>query len=163
MKEDLMFCSLGNGISVCDRNREEHGDYKTVAHIRYNRQVNFYDKHLSAEAIKSVERFAKYNNSSASGTQPYPVLKPVEFSQIDVIELKGIFKPVLEPYPQFAGSTLEVATFPECGKTIIHSTKEVCLFFRDYYRYMVTDLSPREDSWILIIYDKADDNSQEYI
>lgn len=163
MKEDLMFCSMGNGISVCDRNREEHGDYKTVAHIGYNRQVNYYDKHLSAAAIKSIEGFAGYRNSSASGTQLYPVLKPVEFSKINVIELKGIFQAALEAHPQFAGATLEVSTFPVCGKTIIHSTKEVCLFFRDYYRYMVTDLSPREDSWILIIYDKADDNSQEYI
>lgn len=160
MKEDLMFCSMGNGISVCDRNREEHGDYKTVAHIGYNRDVTYYDRKMSQEAVDGIERFARYNNSSASGTQPYPVLKPVEFSKIDVIELKGIFKPALAPYPQFAGATLEVATFPVCGKTIIHGTKEVCLFFRDYYRYMVTDLSPREDSWILIIYDKANDNSQ---
>lgn len=163
MKEDLIFCSMGNGVSVCDRNREEHSDYRTVAHISRGRKVTYYDKNLPRETVRSIDWYAKYGNASASATQLRPVLKPVEFSQMDVSKLERIFKTALEPYPQFTGATPEAATFPACGKTIIHSTKEVCLFFRDYYRYMVTDLSPREDSWILVIYDRANDNSQGYI
>lgn len=158
MKEDLMFCSMGNGITVCDRNREKHCDYKTVAHIGYNRDITYYDRKMSPEAVGCIERFAKYNNSPASQTQPYPVLKPVEFSKMEVSELEGLFKPLLEPYLQFAGAKLEVATFPACGKTIIYSRKEVCLFFREYYGYMVTDLSPLADCWLFILYDQANTN-----
>ena len=33
MKEDLMFCHLGNGVTVCDRQRRKYGDYMKVAHI----------------------------------------------------------------------------------------------------------------------------------
>lgn len=158
MKEDLMYCCLGNGISVCDRNREEDSDYRTVAHIGYNRDVTYYDRKMSREALRSIERYAKYGNASASVTQLRPALKPVKFSQMDVSELKGIFQAALEPYPQFTGATPEVATFPACGKTIIHSTKEMCLFFREYYGYMSTGLSPRKESWIFILYDRANTN-----
>lgn len=158
MKENLMFCSLGNGISICDRNREEHCDYKTVAHIAYNRDITYYDKKMSQEAVDCIEGFAKYNNSSASQTQPYPVLRPVKFSKMDVNELEGLFKLLLEAYPQFAGAKLEVATFPACEKIIIYSTKEVCAFFGEYYGYMSTDFSPLENCWIFILYDQTNTN-----
>ncbi len=36
MKEDLFFASLGNGVTVWDRNRQEFGDAKIVAHITGN-------------------------------------------------------------------------------------------------------------------------------
>ena len=42
-KYDLMFGCLGNGITVCDRSREEHGDYKTIAHIDPCGAVQFYE------------------------------------------------------------------------------------------------------------------------
>ena len=29
---DLMFCCLGNGTSVCNRAKEEYGDYQNIAH-----------------------------------------------------------------------------------------------------------------------------------
>ena len=43
MKEDLMFCHLGNGVTVCDRQRRKYGDYMTVAHISYNRKIRYYE------------------------------------------------------------------------------------------------------------------------
>lgn len=63
MKEDLMFCSMGNGITIADRNQEKYSDYKTVAHIGYNRDITYYDKKMTREAVNCIERFAKYNNS----------------------------------------------------------------------------------------------------
>ncbi len=44
MERNLMFCSLGNGISVCDTLHEESGDYVNVAHINRHRRVTFYKR-----------------------------------------------------------------------------------------------------------------------
>ena len=40
---DLMYGWLGNGVTVFDLSREEHGDYKTVAHIDPCGAVMFYE------------------------------------------------------------------------------------------------------------------------
>jgi hypothetical protein len=40
--ENLMFGHLGNGVTVCDRNRLKHNDYMNVAHIDYHRNVKYY-------------------------------------------------------------------------------------------------------------------------
>lgn len=74
-KEDLIFCHLGNGVSVCDRLRKEHEDYMEVAHISYERTVTYYNS-ISDESRERIERFALYGNINMSVTQPYPVLKP---------------------------------------------------------------------------------------
>lgn len=52
---DLMFCCLGNGITVCDRNREEHGDYKNVAHIAAWGGLRIYDPYLKCD-LTAMER-----------------------------------------------------------------------------------------------------------
>lgn len=153
MKEDLMFCSLGNGITICDRNREEHADYKTVAHIGYNRDITYYDKKMSEEAIACIERFAKYNNSSVSQTQPYPVLKPVEFSKINVQELKGIFGTVLSSH--FKEVNIEVVSFIDANYITIMTDKATCEFLARYYRYMKTGIKEGKHHWIFTMYDKA--------
>ena len=75
-KEDLMFCHLGNGITVCDRTKKEHGDYLTVAHISCNRSVTYYAP-LSQKAKERIEKFAATDNMTSSATQPYLVLKPI--------------------------------------------------------------------------------------
>lgn len=157
MKEDLMFCSLGNGITICDRNREEYCDYKIVAHISYNRDITYYDKKMSSQAVACIERFARYNNSSASQTQPYPVLKPVEFSKIDVQELKGIFTRVLgfKFKPQV---NIEVASFTDADYITVMADKKICEFLTRYYRYMKTEIKEGEYHWIFTMYDKANTN-----
>lgn len=73
-KEDLIFCYLGNSVSVCDRLRKEHGDYMEVAHISYERTITYYNS-ISDESRKKIERFALYGNINMSVTQPFPVLK----------------------------------------------------------------------------------------
>lgn len=56
---DLMFCCLGNGLTVCDRNRTEGNDYKNVAHIANFGGVKLYDKTLPAEAREAITNAAK--------------------------------------------------------------------------------------------------------
>lgn len=75
-KEDLMFCHLGNGISVCDKLRKEYGDYMKVAHISYEREITYYNS-ISDESRKRIEQFALNSNMTMSVTQPYFVLKPI--------------------------------------------------------------------------------------
>ena len=60
-KEELMFAFLGNGVSVCDRLRKEHGDYMEIAHIAVNREITFYNP-VSDEGRTRIEKFAKEEN-----------------------------------------------------------------------------------------------------
>lgn len=153
MKEDLMFCSMGNGITIADRNREEYSDYKTVAHIGYNRDITYYDKKMTCEAIDCIERFAKYNNSSVSQTQPYPVLKPVKFSKIDVQELKRIFCRVLSFH--FKEVNIEVAVFLDANYITVIADRSICEFLTGYYKYMKTEIKEGVHHWIFTMYDQA--------
>lgn len=61
MKEDLMFCSLGNGVTVCDKKRKEHGDYMSVAHISYDRQIQYYSP-VTDKAREKIRQFAETAN-----------------------------------------------------------------------------------------------------
>jgi hypothetical protein len=68
MKENLRFASLGNGITVFDKNQMESGDYMKVAHISIYRRVQYY-KPLSNEAEKEIKEYAKTANPSISQSQ----------------------------------------------------------------------------------------------
>lgn len=76
MKEDLMFCHLGNGVTVCDKQRKRYGDYLTVAHISYNRRIIYYEP-LSDAAMERIEMFAKNENMTASACNSHNVLEPI--------------------------------------------------------------------------------------
>ena len=56
-QEELMFGHLGNGVTVCDRLREEYGDYMKVAHISTDREITYYNT-ISDEGRMRIERFA---------------------------------------------------------------------------------------------------------
>lgn len=75
-KEDLMFGHLGNGVTICDRLREEHGDYLKIAHIARDRKIIYYHS-VSDQARERIERFANEGNMSVSVTKPHLVLKPI--------------------------------------------------------------------------------------
>ena len=62
---------FGNGVSVCDRNRMKFGDYRVVAHIGYDRKVNYHAKALSDDAKIEIEDMAIYGNMAVSVSQPY--------------------------------------------------------------------------------------------
>ncbi len=55
---DLMFCCLGNGITVCDRSRMYGGDYKTVAHIDPCGVYKLYCE-LPRSAVSRIQDMAK--------------------------------------------------------------------------------------------------------
>ena len=65
---DLMFCCLGNGVTVCDRARKgSGGDYLIVAHIQPYGGISIADTRISdadcdaidAQAISEARRFKK--------------------------------------------------------------------------------------------------------
>lgn len=41
-KFELFMCCLGNGVTVCNKAVEEHGDYKQIAHISNAGSIKFY-------------------------------------------------------------------------------------------------------------------------
>jgi hypothetical protein len=57
-KSTLGFGTKGVGVIVWDRSRYEHGDYKSVAHIRPNREVKFYSE-VSDEHRKEILEYAE--------------------------------------------------------------------------------------------------------
>lgn len=48
-KMDIGGGHLGNGITVWDRNREEHRDYMKILHIGEQGQITIYDKKLKSD------------------------------------------------------------------------------------------------------------------
>lgn len=90
MKEKLGFGHMGNGVVVWDSGREVNHDYPKVAHISYDRTVNYYEN-ISSEAKAKIENFARYDNMSISVTQQAPVLRPLDGSAFMSPEEKGCF------------------------------------------------------------------------
>ena len=94
-KFKLFMGCLGNGVTVCNSAVEEHGDYKTIAHISPGGNIKWYvtkdyvpaDDYLkiSAQAHKMREEFLgwfdKLNDIqkyvTMCDTLPYTVLRPV--------------------------------------------------------------------------------------
>lgn len=74
---DLGFGHLGNGITVWNRLQEEHGDYKTVAHISADREITFYDKVMPESVMQRIRDFAEKENPTISTTQKAPVFNSV--------------------------------------------------------------------------------------
>lgn len=64
-KADLMWMSLGNGISVADRNQKENNDYKMVAHISDFGVLSLYDKNLDKASEKEIKNYAKQKELKA--------------------------------------------------------------------------------------------------
>ena len=70
---DLGYGHLGNGITVWNRLEEEHGDYKTVAHIAPDRTVTFYDEEMPQAVREEIQRIADTSEMTISATQDAPV------------------------------------------------------------------------------------------
>lgn len=71
---DLMFAHLGAGLTVCDRNRMEHGDYQNVAHINADREVTYY-KRVNSEDKAKIEAVAKHDDPNISSSQSQKVFR----------------------------------------------------------------------------------------
>ena len=70
---DLGYGYLGNGLTVWNRLEEEHGDYKTVAHIAPDRTVQFYDEEMPQTVRDKIQRIADTSEMTISATQDAPV------------------------------------------------------------------------------------------
>jgi hypothetical protein len=71
MSYDLCHGHLGNGLTVWNRAKEEHGDYQTIAHIGPDRQITWRSKNLPIEVVEYVMDIAAGTNSAVSVTQPW--------------------------------------------------------------------------------------------
>lgn len=70
---DLGYGHLGNGLTVWNRLEEEHGDYKTVAHIAPDRTVTIYDEEMPQAVREEIQRIADTSEMTISATQDAPV------------------------------------------------------------------------------------------
>ena len=70
---DLGYGHLGNGVTVWNRLEEEHGDYKTVAHIAPDRTVTIYDEEMPQAVREEIQRIADTSEMAISATQDAPV------------------------------------------------------------------------------------------
>ena len=70
---DLGYGHLGNGLTVWNRLEEEHGDYKTVAHIAPDRTVTIYDEEMPQAVREEIQRVADTSEMTVSATQDTPV------------------------------------------------------------------------------------------
>ena len=89
---DLGYGHMGNGLTVWNRLEEEHGDYKTVAHIAPDRTVTFYDADLPEEIREEIRKVAATSEMSVSTTQDTPVFStpPTEAQQAQDIPAADI-------------------------------------------------------------------------
>lgn len=70
---DLGYGYLGNGVTVWNRLEEEHGDYKTVAHVAPDRRVTFYEEDMPQAVREEIQRIADTSQMTISTTQDAPV------------------------------------------------------------------------------------------
>jgi hypothetical protein len=55
-KYDIGMGYKGNGLTIWNRAEEEHGDYKTIAHVSDDGVVKFYDKNLPPAIKRRIEK-----------------------------------------------------------------------------------------------------------
>ena len=70
---DLGYGHLGNGLTVWNRLEEEHGDYKTVAHIAPDRTAQIYDEEMPQAVRDQIQHIADTSEMTVSATQDAPV------------------------------------------------------------------------------------------
>lgn len=98
---DLGYGHLGNGITVWNRLEEEHGDYKTVAHIAPDRTVTFYEEEMPQEVREEIQRIADTSEMTISATQDAPV-----FAVPPRVQEPPQKEEPADPYPELAAQVL---------------------------------------------------------
>jgi hypothetical protein len=56
---DIGMSYMGNGLTIYDRSREEHGDYKKLAHIGQGGKISWYEKNPTPKLKRFIEKQAK--------------------------------------------------------------------------------------------------------
>ena len=98
---DLGYGHLGNGITVWNRLEEEHGDYKTVAHIAPDRTVTIYDEEMPQAVREEIQRIADTSEMTISVTQDAPV-----FAVPPRVQEPPQKEEPADPYPELAAQVL---------------------------------------------------------
>ena len=99
---DLGYGHLGNGITVWNRLEEEHGDYKTVAHIAPDRTVTIYDEEMPQAVREEIQRIADTSEMTISVTQDAPV-----FAVPPRVQEPPQKEEPADPYPELAARFME--------------------------------------------------------
>ena len=98
---DLGYGHLGNGVTVWNRLEEEHGDYKTVAHIAPDRTVTIYDEEMPQAVREEIQRIADTSEMTISVTQDAPV-----FAVPPRVQEPPQKEEPANPYPELAAQVL---------------------------------------------------------
>ena len=98
---DLGYGHLGNGLTVWNRLEEEHGDYKTVAHIALDRTVQIYDEEMPQTVREEIQRIADTSEMTISVTQDAPV-----FAVPPRVQEPPQKEEPADPYPELAAQVL---------------------------------------------------------
>lgn len=98
---DLGYGHMGNGLTVWNRLEEEHGDYKTVAHISPDRTVQIYDEDMPQTVRDEIQRIADTAEIAVSATQDTPVFTTPPIEQPQKEEQT-------DPYPALAAQVLRL-------------------------------------------------------
>ena len=98
---DLGYGHLGNGLTVWNRLEEEHGDYKTVAHIAPDRTVTIYDEEMPQAVREEIQRIADTSEMTISVTQDAPV-----FAVPPRVQEPPQKEEPANPYPELAAKVL---------------------------------------------------------
>lgn len=98
---DLGYGHLGNGITVWNRLEEEHGGYKTVAHIAPDRTVTIYDEEMPQAVREEIQRIADTSEMTISVTQDAPV-----FAVPPRVQEPPQKEEPADPYPELAAQVL---------------------------------------------------------
>ena len=98
---DLGYGHLGNGLTVWNRLEEEHGDYKTVAHIAPDRTVTIYDEEMPQAVREEIQWIADTSEMTISATQDAPVFAVPPRAQEPPQK-----EELADPYPELAAQVL---------------------------------------------------------
>ena len=98
---DLGYGHMGNGLTVWNRLEEEHGDYKTVAHIAPDRTVTIYDEEMPQAVREEIQRIADTSEMTISATQDAPV-----FAVPPRVQEPPQKEELADPYPELAAQVL---------------------------------------------------------
>ena len=100
---DLGYGHMGNGLTVWNRLEEEHGDYKTVAHIGPDRTVTIYDEEMPQAVRDEIKRIADTSEMTISATQDAPV-----FAVSPRVQEPPQKEEAPAPYPALAAQVLRL-------------------------------------------------------
>ena len=102
---DIGYGHMGNGLTVWNRLEEEHGDYKTIAHISPDRTVTFYDNGLPELIREQIQEIAATSEMTISATQDAPVFStPARTEPVQEQE-----RPATEPLTDLQKKAAEIA------------------------------------------------------